>query len=265
MTARGGGSSEGAAAAGDAPPVKVSPHSRRGAEVPGAALQSPAAGDWHPGGGAVTGRAQPGNGSASRRPRSSPRGAEEARPRRWWPPCGGMAAAVPRSGGWRPEAVLLRLLAVLLLAGAAGAGQRSKWRLPVLMVSAGREGGKERGRPGLWRRSERTCARRGWEAAAALLVLLAGGGRGEKTPREGCGPSRRPFCRPAGAVPARAAPVWSLTAPGAGRRAPGPSPAPLPGPSARPEPLSAGRRWRQWREGCCGKRSGWAAEGAWPL
>ncbi|XP_065694105.1 transmembrane protein 87A isoform X2 [Patagioenas fasciata] len=44
-----------------------------------------------------------------------------------------MAAAPPRSGGCRPEAVLLRLLAVLLLAGAAGAGQRSKWRLPVLM------------------------------------------------------------------------------------------------------------------------------------
>ncbi|XP_075008171.1 transmembrane protein 87A isoform X1 [Calonectris borealis] len=44
-------------------------------------------------------------------------------------------AAAPRSGAWRrrrPEAVLLRLLAVLLLAGAAGAGQRSKWRLPVL-------------------------------------------------------------------------------------------------------------------------------------
>ncbi|NWS40713.1 TM87A protein, partial [Probosciger aterrimus] len=43
--------------------------------------------------------------------------------------------AAPRSGvrRWRPEAVLMRLLAVLLLAGAAGAGQRSKWRLPVLM------------------------------------------------------------------------------------------------------------------------------------
>ncbi|KAM6273477.1 transmembrane protein 87A isoform 2-T2 [Porphyrio hochstetteri] len=45
-------------------------------------------------------------------------------------------AAAPRSGGWRrrrPEAGLLQLLAVLVLAGAAGAGQRSKWRLPVLM------------------------------------------------------------------------------------------------------------------------------------
>ncbi|XP_062351295.1 transmembrane protein 87A isoform X2 [Cinclus cinclus] len=46
-----------------------------------------------------------------------------------------MAAAAPRSGEWRrrPGAVLLRLLAVLLLAGTAGAGQRSKWRLPVLL------------------------------------------------------------------------------------------------------------------------------------
>ncbi|XP_014805807.1 PREDICTED: transmembrane protein 87A isoform X3 [Calidris pugnax] len=44
-----------------------------------------------------------------------------------------MAAEAPRSGGRRrPEAVLLRLLALLLLAGAVGAGQRSKWRLPVL-------------------------------------------------------------------------------------------------------------------------------------
>ncbi|NXP54801.1 TM87A protein, partial [Heliornis fulica] len=43
-------------------------------------------------------------------------------------------ASSPRSGRWRrPEAGLLRLLAVLLLAGAAGAGQRSKWRLPVLV------------------------------------------------------------------------------------------------------------------------------------
>ncbi|XP_021389173.2 transmembrane protein 87A isoform X2 [Lonchura striata] len=42
-------------------------------------------------------------------------------------------AAPPRSGARRrPGAVLLRLLAVLLLAGTAGAGQRSKWRLPVL-------------------------------------------------------------------------------------------------------------------------------------
>nr|XP_054491774.1 transmembrane protein 87A [Agelaius phoeniceus] len=42
--------------------------------------------------------------------------------------------AVPRSGGRRrPGAVLLRLLAMLLLAGTAGAGQRSKWRLPVLL------------------------------------------------------------------------------------------------------------------------------------
>ncbi|XP_066044210.1 transmembrane protein 87A isoform X2 [Chamaea fasciata] len=42
--------------------------------------------------------------------------------------------AAPRSGGRRrPGAVLLRLLAVLLLAGTAGAGQRSKWRLPVLL------------------------------------------------------------------------------------------------------------------------------------
>ncbi|XP_063254676.1 transmembrane protein 87A isoform X1 [Prinia subflava] len=41
-------------------------------------------------------------------------------------------AAAPRSGERRrPGAVLLRLLAVLLLAGTAGAGQRSKWRLPV--------------------------------------------------------------------------------------------------------------------------------------
>ncbi|XP_072786123.1 transmembrane protein 87A isoform X2 [Taeniopygia guttata] len=45
-----------------------------------------------------------------------------------------MAAAAPRSGARRrPGAVLLRLLAVLLLAGTAGAGQRSKWRLPVLL------------------------------------------------------------------------------------------------------------------------------------
>ncbi|KAM3670045.1 transmembrane protein 87A isoform 2-T2 [Ammospiza maritima maritima] len=43
-------------------------------------------------------------------------------------------AAAPRSGGRRrPGAILLRLLAVLLLAGTAGAGQRSKWRLPVLL------------------------------------------------------------------------------------------------------------------------------------
>ncbi|XP_027562671.1 transmembrane protein 87A isoform X2 [Neopelma chrysocephalum] len=43
-------------------------------------------------------------------------------------------AAAPRCGGrWRPGVVLLRLLLVLLLAGAAGAGQRSKWRLPVLL------------------------------------------------------------------------------------------------------------------------------------
>ncbi|XP_054371009.1 transmembrane protein 87A isoform X2 [Molothrus aeneus] len=43
-------------------------------------------------------------------------------------------AAAPRSGGRRrPGAVLLRLLAMLLLAGTAGAGQRSKWRLPVLL------------------------------------------------------------------------------------------------------------------------------------
>ncbi|XP_053836426.1 transmembrane protein 87A isoform X2 [Vidua macroura] len=42
--------------------------------------------------------------------------------------------AAPRSGGRRrPGAVLLRLLAVLLLAGTVGAGQRSKWRLPVLL------------------------------------------------------------------------------------------------------------------------------------
>ncbi|XP_071283410.1 transmembrane protein 87A isoform X2 [Agelaius tricolor] len=42
--------------------------------------------------------------------------------------------AAPRSGGRRrPGAVLLRLLAMLLLAGTAGAGQRSKWRLPVLL------------------------------------------------------------------------------------------------------------------------------------
>ncbi|XP_032918926.1 transmembrane protein 87A isoform X2 [Catharus ustulatus] len=41
-------------------------------------------------------------------------------------------AAAPRSGGRRrPGALLLQLLAVLLLAGTAGAGQRSKWRLPV--------------------------------------------------------------------------------------------------------------------------------------
>lgn len=32
---------------------------------------------------------------------------------------------------------MLRLLAVLLLAGTAGAGQRSKWRLSVPLVSAG--------------------------------------------------------------------------------------------------------------------------------
>ncbi|XP_064514213.1 transmembrane protein 87A isoform X3 [Pseudopipra pipra] len=43
-------------------------------------------------------------------------------------------AAAPRCGGRRrPGVVLLRLLAVLLLAGAVGAGQRSKWRLPVLL------------------------------------------------------------------------------------------------------------------------------------
>ncbi|KAM7041890.1 transmembrane protein 87A isoform 2-T2 [Acridotheres tristis] len=43
-------------------------------------------------------------------------------------------AAAPRSGGWRRlGAVLLRLLAVLLLAGTVGAGQRSKWRLPVTL------------------------------------------------------------------------------------------------------------------------------------
>ncbi|XP_062492797.1 transmembrane protein 87A-like [Pezoporus occidentalis] len=43
--------------------------------------------------------------------------------------------AAPRSGGrrGRPQAMLMRLMAVLLLAGAAGSGQRSKWRLPVLM------------------------------------------------------------------------------------------------------------------------------------
>ncbi|KAJ7413482.1 Transmembrane protein 87A [Willisornis vidua] len=42
--------------------------------------------------------------------------------------------AAPRCGGRRrPGAALLRLLAVLLLAGAAGAGQRSRWRLPVLL------------------------------------------------------------------------------------------------------------------------------------
>ncbi|XP_068049526.1 transmembrane protein 87A [Anomalospiza imberbis] len=42
--------------------------------------------------------------------------------------------AAPRSGGRRrPGAALLWLLAVLLLAGTAGAGQRSKWRLPVLL------------------------------------------------------------------------------------------------------------------------------------
>ncbi|KAL9849144.1 transmembrane protein 87A isoform 1-T1 [Geothlypis trichas] len=45
-----------------------------------------------------------------------------------------MAAAAPRSGGRRrPGAVLLQMLAVLLLVGTAGAGQRSKWRLPVLL------------------------------------------------------------------------------------------------------------------------------------
>ncbi|XP_058277007.1 transmembrane protein 87A isoform X2 [Hirundo rustica] len=43
-------------------------------------------------------------------------------------------ASAPRSGERRRSgAVLLRLLAVLLLAGTAGAGQRSKWRLPVLL------------------------------------------------------------------------------------------------------------------------------------
>lgn len=71
-----------------------------------------------------------------------PRGAEEARPR---PPCGGMAAA-PRCGEWRrPGAVPLKLLALLALAGAAGAGQLSKWRVPVPMVSAG-TAGRLRGR-----------------------------------------------------------------------------------------------------------------------
>ncbi|OXB72504.1 UNVERIFIED_CONTAM: hypothetical protein H355_002775 [Colinus virginianus] len=45
-----------------------------------------------------------------------------------------MAAAAPRCGGWRrPGAVPLRLLALLALAGAAGAGQLSKWRVPVPM------------------------------------------------------------------------------------------------------------------------------------
>ncbi|XP_061853990.1 transmembrane protein 87A isoform X2 [Colius striatus] len=44
-----------------------------------------------------------------------------------------MAAAGPRPGCRWAEAVVLRLLAVLLLAGAAGAGQRSKWRLPLPM------------------------------------------------------------------------------------------------------------------------------------
>ncbi|OXB63368.1 hypothetical protein ASZ78_001944 [Callipepla squamata] len=43
-----------------------------------------------------------------------------------------MAAAAPRCGGWRrPGAVPLRLLALLALAGAASAGQLSKWRVPV--------------------------------------------------------------------------------------------------------------------------------------
>lgn len=41
---------------------------------------------------------------------------------------------------------MLRLLALLLLAGAAGAGQLSKWRVPVPMVSARRAAGA---RPGL--------------------------------------------------------------------------------------------------------------------
>lgn len=58
-----------------------------------------------------------------------------------------MAAAAPRCGERRrPEAGVLRLLALLLLAGAAGAGQLSKWRVPVPMVSARRAAGA---RPGL--------------------------------------------------------------------------------------------------------------------
>ncbi|KAM9191390.1 transmembrane protein 87A [Mergus octosetaceus] len=44
------------------------------------------------------------------------------------------AAEVPRCGERRrPEAGVLRLLALLLLVGAAGAGQLSKWRVPVPM------------------------------------------------------------------------------------------------------------------------------------
>uniref|UniRef100_A0A8B9I3J1 Transmembrane protein 87A n=1 Tax=Anser brachyrhynchus TaxID=132585 RepID=A0A8B9I3J1_9AVES len=58
-----------------------------------------------------------------------------------------MAAEAPRCGERRrPEAAVLRLLALLLLAGAAGAGQLSKWRVPVPMVSAQRAAGA---RPGL--------------------------------------------------------------------------------------------------------------------
>ncbi|XP_035394929.1 transmembrane protein 87A isoform X2 [Cygnus atratus] len=45
-----------------------------------------------------------------------------------------MAAEAPRYGERRrSEAAVLRLLALLLLAGAAGAGQLSKWRVPVPM------------------------------------------------------------------------------------------------------------------------------------
>lgn len=97
-----------------------------------------------------------------------PRGAEEARPR---PPCGGMAAA-PRCGEWRrPGAVPLKLLALLALAGAAGAGQLSKWRVPVPMVSAG-TAGRLRGR----------------EAPGALLVRR---GTWRSRPRSTWGPSAR--------------------------------------------------------------------------
>lgn len=121
----------------------------------------------------VAGGGNPGPAEQRLRPRCPtelrrPRGAEEARPR---PPCGGMAAA-PRCGEWRrPGAVPLRLLALLALAGAAGAGQLSKWRVPVPMVSAG-TAGRLRGR----------------EAPGALLARR---GTWRSRPRSTWGPSAR--------------------------------------------------------------------------